>query len=203
MSPSLGSACLRDFLRLAGSSKSDVSGISSHSLKATCLSWAAKAGMPRELRQILGYHIVPGTMTALRCSRDKQAELFRRLSKILSQIRNGVFNPDASRSGYWTSSEMLMPTPKFKPMSSATVEKNNKQVLADQSSDSDSSSTSSKSSSTDKWSDEEIAFSRNKDMVDLKRRKGAIIPIDSKEALLGTNASHSHVEFIFPIDCYL
>ena len=34
----------------------DDGSVSSHSLKSTCLSWAAKAGMPRESRRLLGRH---------------------------------------------------------------------------------------------------------------------------------------------------
>eukprot|EP00971_Amphidinium_carterae_P212513 4217404-Amphidinium_carterae.2 len=82
-----------------GFSKDEVRRVAIHSLKATTLSWCCKFGVPRETRQILGYHSVPGIRTMLHYSRDEQAVLPRRLWEVLSVVAEGSFDPDASRSG--------------------------------------------------------------------------------------------------------
>ena len=70
----------------------------SHSLKATCLSFAAKMGCNFEDRLALGYHTNPLRM-ALRYSRDASARPLRVLESCLAKIRRGEFRPDESRSG--------------------------------------------------------------------------------------------------------
>ena len=44
----------------------------SHSLKATLLSWSAKAGMPMAARRILGGHAKAGDKAVAEYSRDEQ-----------------------------------------------------------------------------------------------------------------------------------
>ena len=100
LEPGDASKWLRELLRRAGFTESQVKNISSHSLKATALSWAAKYGVPRELRQILGYHIVAGSASALHYSRDEQAYPLSQLQIVYEEIRAGNFNPDSTRSGY-------------------------------------------------------------------------------------------------------
>ena len=46
---------LRELLILGGDTKLSASKVSTHSLKATVLSWAAKANLPLEVRRILGH----------------------------------------------------------------------------------------------------------------------------------------------------
>ena len=70
----------------------------SHSLKATCLSFAAKMGCNFEDRLALGYHTNP-LRIALRYSRDASARPLRVLESCLAKIRNGEFRPDETRSG--------------------------------------------------------------------------------------------------------
>ena len=72
--------------------------VSSHSCKCTCLSYAAKRGFPHADRMVLGYHSQNVKM-ALCYSRDSQARPLRLLQSLLSEIRLGVFVPDASRAG--------------------------------------------------------------------------------------------------------
>ena len=100
MSADDGGAWLVELLRRCGSSVDDVAQIGSHSLKITLLSWCAKFGVPREARQILGYHIVKGTESALHYSRDEQAEPLRLMIEMLTSVRDQAFFPDNSRSGY-------------------------------------------------------------------------------------------------------
>ena len=71
---------------------------STHSAKATLLSWAAKAGLSYEDRLVMGYHSIPGRM-ALVYSRDGSARALRLLQDLLKQVRAGRFVPEASRSG--------------------------------------------------------------------------------------------------------
>lgn len=95
-----GGAWVVELLRRGGSTASEVVHVGSHSLKITLLSWCAKFGVPREARQILGYHIVKGTESALHYSRDEQAEPLRLMMEMLTAIRDLSFFPDNSRSGY-------------------------------------------------------------------------------------------------------
>ena len=90
---------LRELLMRAGFSWEQVCRISTHSLKTTALSWAAKYGMVREARQVLGYHIV-GSASALHYARDEQAGPLRKLEEVYADIRSGSFVPDSTRSGY-------------------------------------------------------------------------------------------------------
>ena len=60
-----------------------------HCLKSTALSWAGKAGLGTETRQVLGHH----------STGDLLADPLRQLESLLQRIRTGAFVPDASRSG--------------------------------------------------------------------------------------------------------
>ena len=74
----------------------------SHSLKATCLSYLAKAGCGFEDRLALGYHTNPLKM-ALTYSRDGASRPLRILMGVLGDIREGRFLPDSTRSGRFSS----------------------------------------------------------------------------------------------------
>ena len=71
---------------------------SSHSLKATCLSYAAKRGLSFEDRLSLGYH-TQNLKMALVYSRDGASRPLRVLEALLKEIRNKTFNPNDTRSG--------------------------------------------------------------------------------------------------------
>ena len=68
---------------------------SSHSCKATTLSWASKHGLEEEHRMTLGYH----GNTLDRCSqiygRDPMSFPTGQLSRIMEAMRRGMFRPDA------------------------------------------------------------------------------------------------------------
>ena len=74
--------------------------ISSHSAKATILSYLAKYGAELSVREILGAH-VSHLRSVIRYSRDALAEPLRVMARMLADIRNGVFMPDTTRSGYF------------------------------------------------------------------------------------------------------
>lgn len=74
--------------------------ISSHSAKATILSFLAKYGAELSVREILGAH-VSHLQSVIRYSRDALAEPLRVMARMLADIRHGVFMPDTTRSGYF------------------------------------------------------------------------------------------------------
>ncbi len=78
-----------------------LSNVGTHSLKATLLSSAAKAGLPTGARTILGYHVKPSERSVLEYSRDEFGEPLRLLGNLLQDVGSGRFLPDATRSGRW------------------------------------------------------------------------------------------------------
>ena len=75
--------------------------LSSHSLKATVLSWAAKAGMAAQDKSILGRHVSAYTDSSAVYARDLSIGAVSRLQEVVLQIYRGEFLPDAPRSGYY------------------------------------------------------------------------------------------------------
>ena len=76
--------------------------LSSHSGKATLLSWSAKFGLPLEVREILGRHSRAASTTAAIYSRDLQGHAIESLVKVLNSVKAGRFDPEACRSKRWT-----------------------------------------------------------------------------------------------------
>ena len=72
--------------------------LTSHSCKCTCLSFMAKRGVNFEDRLVLGYHTNKLRM-AMTYSRDSAARPLAILAQVLSEIREGIFDPDCTRSG--------------------------------------------------------------------------------------------------------
>ena len=70
----------------------------SHSFKASCLSYLAKMGCGFSDRLALGYHVDQISM-ALRYSRDGASRPLRVLEGCFQQLRDGTFKPDETRSG--------------------------------------------------------------------------------------------------------
>ena len=77
----------------------DITDVSTHSLKATTLSWLAKAGSDPHHRTILGHHS-SGKGSLEVYSRDMLSAPLRTLEDILRQIRIGALHPDLTRSGH-------------------------------------------------------------------------------------------------------
>jgi hypothetical protein len=147
---------LRDLLKMNGYDKRQTSGISSHSLKATLLSWCSKYGLPLEIRQALGYHAAAANTSAAHYSRDELAGPLRKLEEVIAAVRDGSFRPDQTRSGY------MRPTAKAASWpivpSREDVEKGSLEAIpkSDQGSSSDSSGSS--SSSAEESDNENVAL---------------------------------------------
>ena len=72
--------------------------LTSHSCKCTCLSFMAKRGASYEDRLVLGYH-TNKLRVAMTYSRDSAARPLALLQQVLQEIREGIFEPDCTRSG--------------------------------------------------------------------------------------------------------
>ena len=102
--------------------------LTSHSLKATCLSFAAKRGFSQPDRLTLGYHAHQDM--AHRYARDAMSRPLQLLSDMMREIREGVFVPDNKRSGRLMpkgatevgKGSSLFPTPKQAPAPFSLVE---------------------------------------------------------------------------------
>ena len=101
LAPGEISGILKNFL------KSSDENLTSHSLKATALSWAAKAEVPREQRRVLGRHAAAVQGSDTFYSRDLCVGPVNSLQKVVAMIRDRIFNPDASRSNYFAGSAHL------------------------------------------------------------------------------------------------
>jgi hypothetical protein len=89
---------LRDILVSQGCDRNDVMRLTSHSLKTTILSWAAKAGMSLQTRRILGHHVDPEARSALTYSRDAIISAQIEVYDMLLQIGANSFDPDLTRA---------------------------------------------------------------------------------------------------------
>ena len=89
------------FLRQCGFSVKEASRYTSHSCKATILSWLAKAGAPRDDRDILGGHTTKRVTMSILYARDAYAAPMRYVRMVLGEVEEGRFLPDSTRSGRW------------------------------------------------------------------------------------------------------
>ena len=142
LSAGQASKWLRELLLRAGASAAEVEGVSSHSLKATPLSWTAKFGLDQYVRKVLGYHVVAGSSSMLHYSRDEQAEPLRQFESMMQEIRNQTFDPDATRSGYKKRATSSMSGPVRGPEEAAEPEVPVEVLPVEDSSSSDDSSSS-------------------------------------------------------------
>ena len=104
----LSSAELSGWMRLVLGRHSlidDAKRISSHSCKATLLSYLAKWGADVPTREILGGHSAR-LQSVLTYSRDSLGAPLRTLDSMLKQVRLGMFQPDALRSGRFVAPEI-------------------------------------------------------------------------------------------------
>ena len=92
-----GTLILRALLTASGIG--DPESYGTHSAKATLLSWAAKAGLSKTDRKLLGGHTDSKDKSMEEYSRDVLAKPLNALGHLLELIRNGEFSPDATRSG--------------------------------------------------------------------------------------------------------
>ena len=75
----------------------DSSRLSSHSLKATGLTWAASAGVALDTRRLLAHHVHDSARSTETYSRDVLAPAARIFEEVLLAIRDGDFVPDNPR----------------------------------------------------------------------------------------------------------
>ncbi len=101
LSTTEGAIWLREVLIDGGLPPEEAAAYGTHSFKATLLSWAAKAGMPKGARRLLGGHAAHRDKSVLEYSRDALAEPLRLMGEVLDKIAIGEFYPDATRSGRW------------------------------------------------------------------------------------------------------
>ena len=88
---------LCELLHRHGVPKEHLTNVGAHSLKATALSWLAKAGVDEKLRRLLGYHVKPKDSSVVLYSRDALAGSLAELMRVVEAIRTGKFRPDVSR----------------------------------------------------------------------------------------------------------
>eukprot|EP00435_Cladocopium_sp_Y103_P070975 s73_g36.t1 len=84
-----------------------ISGMATHSAKATLLSWMSKANVDISLRRLAGYHVTPGDKSALEYSRDAAAPVLRQIEALFIAIRADIFKPDLQRSMRWSGANSL------------------------------------------------------------------------------------------------
>ena len=70
LSTTEASMWLCELLHRCGVPKEKLTNIGAHSLKATFLSWMAKAGIEEKIRRLMGYHVKPKDTSVLLYSRD-------------------------------------------------------------------------------------------------------------------------------------
>jgi len=119
--------------------------IGSHSCKASILSFLAKFGVEATVRGFLGYHVVPGDKSMLAYSRDAAAGPLRVQAEMLGHIVEGLFDPNATRSGTIKACAQL---PQVAPVVALTAPAGEQET-----SDSDSESSSSDESGTEEVSE--------------------------------------------------
>ena len=72
---------------------------SSHSCKATILTWAGMCNLfTREERTLLGHHVEAQTRSSTTYNRDSQVLLQYKVAKMINLVKSGKLKPDASRS---------------------------------------------------------------------------------------------------------
>ena len=120
---------IRHFLKV------DDRSVTSHSLKATTLSWAAKAEVPREQRRLLGRHSSSLQDSDSCYSRDLGFAPVKALQRVLLLIQQGEFFPDENRADFFKSSNPLVPgtpMPVFQPQTPAFLVREHEVATAEQ-----------------------------------------------------------------------
>ena len=93
--------------------------LTSHSLKVTGISWAAKAEIPREQRRLLGRHSSSLQDSDSIYARDLAFAPVQAFGRMIALIRDAHFFPDSSRDSFFKGSNPLVPgrpLPRFQPM---------------------------------------------------------------------------------------
>ena len=140
---------LRRLLELDMASSSNLDRrVSSHSLKCTMLSFAAKRGLPVPDRLMLGYH--SSNMHMAMCySRDGAAASLLLLERLIDEIVKGTFKPDSTRSGRIVELPADVSGPQSSEVKTEIVISSDEELVQEESDASSSDSTSSSDSSSD------------------------------------------------------
>ena len=102
------SAMLRRFINVAEPMPGDNAEIpSSHSLKATTLSWCARYGLSPTTRSLLGRHTNALTETYAIYSRDLMGAPVAELQRVIDEIADGSFCPDNPRSEFFKRKDLV------------------------------------------------------------------------------------------------
>ena len=121
---------VRSLLLKGGFAGGALDAIGAHSLKTTTLSWMAKAGVDRDSRRSLGYHVRSDERSMEAYSRDSLAGPLRLLAKVVEDIRLKKFDPDATRSGAFAPAAPCAP-PSAPPSSTCSSRSSSASSLAD------------------------------------------------------------------------
>lgn len=102
-----------NWLRMLLDGTSNCSEYRSHSMKCTLLVWAARAGLDREVRAVLGHHCSALTGSEVVYSRNLQTRAIRKLQMLLHRVRVGLNMEDDLRpeSDYVGLSAGMTPRP--------------------------------------------------------------------------------------------
>ena len=103
-----GAGFLRSFLKAP---KTEARRVSTHSMKATAISWCSKAGLSEESRALLARHASAVKNPVALYSRDLLSAVLREFSEVLEKIAVKIFEPDRSRSGMLTPSGVAPQAP--------------------------------------------------------------------------------------------
>jgi len=125
---------LRALFLKGGFTAEALEAIGAHSLKTTTLSWMAKAGVDRDSRRALGYHVRADERSMEAYSRDSLAGPLRLLAKVIEDIQARRFVPDSTRSGFFASAAPSAP-PAAPPSSTCSSRSSSAPSLADSDND--------------------------------------------------------------------
>ena len=99
MTTAEGSFWVKDVQVMLGMDVSQAACYSTHSLKATCLSWASKAGsLTLQERLWLGHHESKESKMDITYARDALVGALIKLRMIVEAIKGDLFDPDLSRA---------------------------------------------------------------------------------------------------------
>ena len=87
---------LRDLLSESACLPQEVSAVSTHSLKTTLLTWAARYGMTVDDRRLMGHHLDPHVRSVATYNRDLLVNIHVKIAVMLKDMRKGTFDPEAS-----------------------------------------------------------------------------------------------------------
>ena len=90
---------LAEFLTTSGFGAKELEHIACHSLKCTFLSWVAKGDyLGVQGRLLMGHHVSRENQSMVAYSRDELTKIMVVIHKMLGDVKNQVFKPDASKA---------------------------------------------------------------------------------------------------------